>query len=114
MKNKTTAPDRPQPTPGPWLARTYPDARGQVTAIKIWAGSEFSGPMICGIAAADCTRSLVEDSANARLIAAAPQLLQALQACVTALEEVPCISNKQGAAAVNARAALRQAQGGQP
>ncbi len=35
------------------------------------------------------------------------EMLKALQACVEVLEEVPCVSNKQEAAKVNAKAAIR-------
>ena len=68
-----------QHTPGPWVARTYPDARGEVVAIKVWSQSEFTGNQVCGIVAADCTGNLKEDCANARLIAAAPEMLATLK-----------------------------------
>lgn len=50
--------------------------------------------------------------ANKVLIAAAPDLLGALEACEAALAEVPCLSNKQEASRVQARAAIAKAKGG--
>ena len=67
-------------SPIPWLARTYPNARGQITTIKIWSGSEWKGRMVCAIAAGGCTLDLKQDCANAHLIAAAPALYEACKA----------------------------------
>lgn len=56
-------------TAEPWLARYYPNAKGQVVDIKIWAGSEFTGWPVCGIAAGACQRDGKADIANGARIA---------------------------------------------
>lgn len=66
-------------TPGPWkMVLTFHDNAPNVRGIfgpRI-AGHGFNGPLIAHI----------KDEANARLIAAAPELLEALKACLQSLE----------------------------
>lgn len=72
-------------TPGPWIARTQPNSKGQVTSIRIWTQDEFHGNLVCAMSPE--TPAAVqghEAFANARLIAAAPDLLEALKNLYTA------------------------------
>lgn len=102
-------------TPGPWNAVNGGPYVKQ-------SGSDPNGS--CGdsvIAITSNTASRVrfaaevgslEDKANAWLIASAPELLDACRALEEAMAEVPCISNKQEAARVQARTAIRKAERG--
>lgn len=101
-------------TPGPWLtARNECHIGGIATIhhcinndwVEVWSDKWFEGDGL--------TEEVME--ANARLIAAAPDLLEALQECVSMLEQF-CFSdaNCEGAvtAQVNeARNAIRKATG---
>ncbi len=94
-------------TPGPWA---MPDS-GQGRISKVGANGGWDGL----IATADCgdyARSRDEGLANARLIAAAPDLLEALRG---ALEHWPVPSSicKDRPAYEAARAAIAKATGGQ-
>lgn len=94
-------------TPGPWA---MPDS-GQGRISKVKANGGWDGL----IATADCgdyARSRSEGLANARLIAAAPELLEALQgilSCVSVRIDDPRIEKFDAA-----RAAIAKATGGQP
>lgn len=104
-----------QPTPGPW--RDVSASLGR----RDYAATVATGADGMAI---DCTRSgrtREEDFANARLIAASPDLLAALQEAVTAMSaatvhlpvnELPRIACNTAIA--NARAALSRATGSQP
>lgn len=93
-------------TPGPWLFH------------QPWAGfSKITGPsgeLIFGIAAgADHERQSSDVcDANARLIAAAPELYAALEAITDQLERIgDTRPHKDGQFIDDARAALKKAQG---
>ena len=106
------APTRPSHTPGPWDvepkgSRNFVDgAAGLAVAYLGWAG----------------VRERSEIEANARLIAAAPELLEALAGCADALREAGkdfARANKLAARPNlyelherNARAAIAKAKGG--
>ena len=95
-----------QHTPGPWA---MPDS-GQGRISKVGANGGWDGL----IATADCgdyARSKVEGLANARLIAAAPELLEALKDMLDNHEDA-CTGYGEGAAD-KARAALAKATGGE-
>lgn len=65
-----------QHTPGPWFYRTYPLKLGFIEVLAP------SGQRVAGV---DCTPE-VNEEANARVIAAAPELLAALTKIATAPE----------------------------
>ncbi|CAB4122389.1 hypothetical protein UFOVP37_8 [uncultured Caudovirales phage] len=92
-------------TPGPWA---MPDS-GQGRISKVGANGGWDGL----IATADCgdyARSRSEGLANARLIAAAPELLEALKDMLDGHEDA-CTGYGEGAAD-KARAAIARATGG--
>ena len=82
-------------TPGPWFVQESDHAD---TGLLI--------KPIPGQVVAECD-PVPEMEANARLIAAAPELLEALQACVKLLRE-------DGTTTQRALAAIAKATGGQP
>lgn len=95
-------------TPGPW---------------KVYRTSD--GERIIGIGCAENGEGITdprfglwgsgpEREANARLIAAAPDLLAALQAALPLLEELEQDDNTYYAEAVNARVAIAKATGATP
>ena len=96
-------------TPGPWLLRTAPTSAG---LCHIVSAADWRGAFIYG----DGLRKGVDDSlpkaqelaANARLIAAAPDLLEALQ------EMVRTFAKNHALAVDVARAAIARATGEQP
>lgn len=63
-------------TPGPW---TYDDE--SVTG-SVWSGNAPSGAWPTGVCVASVLGDSAESEANARLIAAAPELLEALEECL--------------------------------
>lgn len=77
MKRETTT----GPTPGPWVVDTARRARGYMTAIFHSDTAVADIPCINGDPSADA-----EATANARLIAAAPDLLAALRETLGELE----------------------------
>lgn len=100
-------------TPGPWA---MPDS-GQGRISKVGANGGWDGL----IATADCgdfARSRSEGLANALLIAAAPELLEALQRFVKVMDESYDYPDTSGElqrlreAANEARAAIAKATGG--
>ena len=93
-------------TPGPW---GMPDS-GQGRISKVGANGGWDGL----IATADCgdyARSRSDGLANARLIAAAPDLLEALKDMLDGHEDA-CTGYGEGAAD-KARAAIAKATGGE-
>lgn len=98
-------------TPGPWEVDRYPDGRALVFCAK-FENSHY-GDWIADISGIADGGS--KQKANARLIAAAPELLEALEACVTQLLlhgwNDPADGLKSCAALVKARAALAKAKG---
>ena len=99
-------------TPGPWMLRTTPTSAG-LCHIVVAAG--WKGAFIYG----DGLRKGIDDSlpkakrlaANARLITAAPDLLEALKAL---LERYALAIGNEGIECLNARAAIAKATGEQP
>ena len=110
-------------TPGPWLFRTAPTSAG---LCHIVSAADWKGAFIYG----DGIRKGVDDAlpkaqelaANARLIAAAPDLLEALQEMVAgdaeAIEDAKRLGvpfpDEMLAAYHKARAAIARATGEQP
>lgn len=110
-------------TPGPWLFRTAPTSAG---LCHIVSAADWKGAFIYG----DGIRKGVDDAlpkaqelaANARLIAAAPDLLEALQEMVAgdaeAIEDAKRLGvpfpDEMLAAYHKARAAIARATGDQP
>ena len=99
-------------TPGPWVIRTTPTSAG---LCHIVSAADWRGAFIYG----DGIRKGVDDAlpkaqqlaANARLIAAAPDLLEALQWMVLRTEEG---GYPDGKCLEEARAAIAKATGEQP
>jgi len=94
-------------TPGPWHGRNNPDFRSR----------EVFDPN--GWRVADCrtTKNYEEEEANARLIAAAPELLEALDLTLHSLENWMAIADEEDRrdyddeAVAKARAAIAKAGG---
>ena len=99
-------------TPGPWLLRTTPTSAGlcHIVSAANWRGAFIYGDGIRkGVD--DALPKAQELAANARLIAAAPDLLEALKWMVLRTEggEYP-----DGKCLEDARAAIAKATGEQP
>ena len=107
-------------TPGPWVAKesehgeyphVYRPERIDKEGLKYWAES------ICLVYANDADDDRVHHpiaSANARLIAAAPELLAALQQLLDEQEDAPLERRRTewAEACARARRAIAQAEGG--
>ncbi len=74
-------------TPGPWMVSRYSQST-VLKSIYIRGGNE----RIARIAVPDTAQSIEEYEANAKLIAAAPELLTWLQLAVKILGNMPAIS----------------------
>ena len=76
-------------TPGPWLLRTAPTSAGlcHIISAADWRGAFIYGDGL-RIGVDDSLPKAQELAANARLIAAAPDLLGALKACQQAIREM--------------------------
>lgn len=89
-----------QPTPGPWLLREFPTGRG--SDHRLWVTDALpDGPddrVICNVIAGPT--SCPDWPANARLIAAAPDLLSACQQTLSSLRQHAICS--EDVAALNA------------
>lgn len=110
-------------TPGPWLLRTTPTSAGlcHIVSAADWRGAFIYGDGIRkGVD--DALPKAQELAANARLIAAAPDLLEALQEMVAgdaeAIEDAKRLGvpfpDEMLAAYHKARAAIAKATGEQP
>lgn len=66
-------------TPGKWLIETVKDSNGELS--EIYISQEGGGCIIC-VNDGDDNYDIPTDLANARLIAAAPELLQVLQGII--------------------------------
>lgn len=98
-------------TPGPWTADKLQDQ----SAFNIFMqgyGSAGASVHHCSNAT-NCMGSL-EVEANARLIAAAPELLAALQALADAVQTFTNATPADWSELAKANAAIAQATGGQP
>lgn len=91
-----------QHTPGNWIAKTYSTETIR-DAVGIYAGS-MTLPIVPDIAG----RSIEECDANIRLIAAAPDLLAALEAC---LHRLDAHDEQSAPECLAARAAIAKATG---
>lgn len=87
-------------TPGPWLVTKEYDHNDDV----IFAVEVEGGQRVC-----DLMTDFPEDEANARLIAAAPDMLEALEGLVSYLDRT-CLYEDSGAGA-RIVAAIRKAKG---
>jgi hypothetical protein len=83
-----------QHTPGPWKTG---DANWRII---VGPHTRFKNGRLSGVAAIDESDNLSEDISNARLIAAAPELLAALEACVSELNQLAFLANDKLANAV--------------
>ena len=105
-------------TPGPWSVREYS------ADIQIIAGNFREPALVRRIVGAsnDCQTALrIEQAANARLIAAAPELLEALRDALAAMEHMGDVMNGMDIvtdedeahfpAFAKARAAITKAEG---
>ena len=98
-------------TPGPWPLFTVPTSVGSCHRIGQFP-SRVNGEFTAAVVYADGIRPGIDDSlpraqmllANANLIAAAPELLEALKWTARALD-------KEHPAAIKARAAIAKAEG---
>lgn len=98
-------------TPGPWTVATY---TGNCGAYHITEAEK----MISGMHDAEgwTESQSMMDEANARLIAAAPELLEALEYCERAMTLAVACSGatpEEGSALQKARAAIAKATGGE-
>ena len=88
-------------TPGPWFV-------DHKSPFLVWAGDDIDGRHIAHIGPANDTPRFDVDGPNARLIAAAPDLLEALEYCLDCLgDEFALPSDCQS----TARAAIARARG---
>jgi hypothetical protein len=111
MSAPTTTPSRPAPqvaTPGPWTATRSDPSRGA----DVWHITACPAPNqekdICDVPGGPY------QEANARLIAAAPAMRDALQAIVREFGDRPWLSFPKTSALLAARSALAIAQGAAP
>lgn len=92
----------PQPTPASWEQRAERDGRTTTHYVKIGSGNCY---LTRGVGQTEA-----EIQANARLIAAAPDLLERLTECVKVIEQLE--KGRAHPAIDLARAALAKATGG--
>jgi len=106
-------------TPGPWVRFTGTDGDGTTEGVAIDEGSAYWAPIleerdqegwtICRLTSWDLMdRDRDEVRANMALIAAAPELLAALEGIVSKLDDLGILHR----AKANARAAISKARGG--
>lgn len=94
-------------TPGPWVAVKYPDTK----AHTVWANG------VSSLASVKHNQPHTQE-ANAHLIAAAPEMLEALKALIDAFEPYVLdetdadVRERNVAHLIEARAAIRKATGG--
>ena len=87
-------------TPGPWKSR--PENKGSWTAVVHAAGGECI---------AVCSSGSADNHANARLVAAAPELLEALQFCLDQMDPDRHTVERIDKAMDRAYAAIAKAEG---
>lgn len=100
-------------TPGPWGLETPFGAPGMFVTV---AGPRRTNPIICHVYPGDDEQRSPERLANARLIAAAPEMYQALQECLTSEGALCWTSREYAEKRIRymdriARAALAKAEG---
>lgn len=103
-------------TPGPWR---YDDKTGDSGGLVVWAEGGDRVARVCWDSCDEQSEALSETEPNARLIAAAPELLEALQDAMKLIDVmmpgVRCIPLQDYAALNNtpikARAAIAKATG---
>lgn len=93
-------------TPGPWVAK-YREVFAAETGLQIKDAVKYSEYRLGKFAYKE---ALEQEIANARLIAAAPDILAALEQIVRAVDRMPGNNPLEGLAD-NARAAIAKAKG---
>jgi len=93
-------------TPGPWLTADF-NAGTMVYVERPETAETKADPDVCHV----YPMGFGEREANARLIAAAPELLEALRVVVRILELAHCVDCKCKVCSI-ARAAIAKAEGG--
>lgn len=101
-----------QHTPGPWQAKHRAGKDGMFRT-EIFS-SEFGGIATCNWTPKNCGNGVTGTyrEANARLIAAAPDLLEALKLAEFVMDDCPMVSQQLVAAVAKARAAIAKVEGG--
>jgi hypothetical protein len=96
-------------TPGPW--HTYNMGHGQGNPWEVWPDKGLTP--ICRLISGGVARGNFEGHANARLIAAAPELLEALERAAPCLQAaVEALQSKEDAACLKqVRGAINKAKG---
>jgi hypothetical protein len=102
-------------TPGPWTLETVPTQCGVCHKVGPFPGKrENDTPRhACLYADYPSTGNPADDElvANALLIAAAPELLQALRECLAVIEQHELLANSESSVGDQARAAIAKATG---
>jgi hypothetical protein len=107
-------------TPGPWILATVPTSVGSCHKIGPFPNGSRVETFACVYADGirlgidDANPAAVQLAANARLIAAAPMMLEALQDCLTAMTALHCGSVSKADIVESARSAIAQATGEKP
>jgi hypothetical protein len=108
-----------QPTPGPWRvyfeSDAFDSAQSILRIIDPRGDAHPQGPLaIANINVVAHAPHLEEPLANARLIASAPDLLEALETCVSELNQLAFLANDKlaNAAIEKGIEAIRKAKGG--
>lgn len=92
-----------QHTPGPWMNTPMQDT--------IWTADGMTKiATIADLPWNDGKSDWMTEQANARLIAAAPELLEALQACIEIVARVGTVAIEEGTIILRAQACLDQAR----
>lgn len=99
-KKETLFPAAVRPTPGPWEIRD-----GLIYGIE--DGASY---LVCDVVGDPSAAVNEQDEANARLIAAAPELMEA---CKQMLKWIDCGCDPSGKSLASARAAIAKAEGRQ-
>jgi hypothetical protein len=102
-----------QHTPGPWHIGSG-NGEGSIFAKNGRMRLETGGTTLYAICHNVSTWNIDEDDANARLIAAAPDLLEALETCVSELNQLAFLANDKlaNAAIEKSIEAIRKAKEG--
>ena len=66
-------------TPGPWQLKQVTNSRGKVTRYRIYSGHDYGQHTDVYREPHEAVARFIERNADARLIAAAPELLEALE-----------------------------------